>query len=242
MAQVRLRKKTLAWDLGKERFAWLLRQRNIPFVDETKLKSRITVQGTNPDFLGEPRGLPRFIAEVESLRAPGPLRKISSRSFVLNPNQILRRLRGPVKHAAKQLKPYATINIPMIVVLDNARRVGVPLSPIELIQLLGEIEYRVPVNLATGQPAGPTTKHHGSGQVLTPTQKRYISAIAVNRPKQGHQYVEPIEKERPMCLLILHNPYALVRLPRKIFNDSEDTHLGLRNGQWVNLRSGKRVL
>lgn len=228
-------------DLGKERFAWLLCQRNIPFVDETKLESRITIQGKYPDFLAEPRDLPRLIAEIESLREPGPLRKISSRSFVLTPGQILRRLRGPVKHAAEQLKPYAALNIPMMVVLDNARQVGVPLSQIELIQLLGEIEFRVPVNMGTGQPAGPTTKHHGPGQVLTPTQKRYISAIAVNRPKEGHQYVEPIEQERPMCLLILHNPYALVRLPVGIFNDPEDIHIGRRSGHWVNLRTGERL-
>ncbi len=224
-------------DLGKERFAWLLRQRGIPFWDEDSLESRITIrEEKRPDFYAEPEEQRPILVEVEGLHA------IRSRFLAVDPVQNLKRLCGPVKLAAKQLKPYRVLRIPMIVVVDNARRVGVSLATMDLIQLLGVTEIRVPVNLTTGARAGGARLHHGHGQILTPTQKQYISAVAVNFPKRGYEYIETLEQERPMRLRVLHNPYAQVPLPLSVFSDPEDEHIEMVAGRWVDLRTGQRPL
>lgn len=221
-------------DLGKERFAWLLRQRGIPFWDEDSLESRITVrEGKRPDFYAEPQGQP-ILVEVEGLHA------IRSHTLGLDPVQNRKRLRGPVELAARQLKPYRVLGIPMIVAVDNARRVGVSLDKIDLIQLLGVTEIRVPVNLTAGGRAGRARLHHGRGQILSATRRQYISAVAVNLPKRGFEYIDKLEQERPMRLRVLHNPYAQVALPLSVFADPEDEHIGLVDGRWVDPRTRQR--
>ncbi len=224
-------------NLGEERFAWLLRQRGIPFWDEANLEQRIEVKTKRPDFYAEPRDSSPFFAEIKELQKVGPLRRVTARAWFPDPYQNLNRLRKPVEIASKQLKPYEKLSIAMLVVFDNARRVGVTLDSIDLLQLLGMSEYRVRVNVTTGEKVGPAKLHSGSKQVLTPDRRRYVSAIAVNLPKHGHQYVEPTERERPMRLRILHNPYASVPFPLGIFNDPEDEHIGVENGRWMDLRT-----
>ncbi len=224
-------------NLGEQRFARLLRQRGIPFCDETNLERCIEVKRKRPDFYAEPRDFPPFFAEIKELQEVGPLRRVMVGVWAPDPYQNLKRLREPAESAAKQLKPYEKLRIPMLVVFDNARQVGVSLGSIDLIQLLGMSEYRVLMNVATGEQVGSATLHSGSKQVLTPDRRRYISAIAVNLPKHGHQYVEPVEQERHMRLRVLHNPYASVPLPLAIFNDPEDEHIGVQDGRWVDLRT-----
>lgn len=219
-------------DLGKERFAWLLRQRGIPFWDEDSLESRIKIrEEKRPDFYAEPQGQPPILVEVEGLHA------IRSPTLAVDPVQNWKRLRGPVELGARQLKPYRVLGIPMIVAVDNARRVGVSLAKIDLIQLLGVTEIRVPVNLTTGGRAGRARLHHGRGQILSGTRRQYISAVAVNLPKRGFEYIDRLEQERPMRLRILHNPYAQVPLPLSVFSDPEDENIGLVAGRWVELRT-----
>ncbi len=224
-------------NLGEMRFTWLLRQRSIPFCDEANLEQRIEVKGKRPDFYAEPRESSPFFAEIKELQKQGPLRRVMAAAWAPDPYQNLNRLREPVEIASKQLKPYEKLRIAMLVVFDNARQVGVSLGSIDLLQLLGMSEYRVLINATTGEKVGPAKLHSGSKQVLTPDRRRYISAIAVNLPKQGHQYMEPTETERPMRLRILHNPYASVSLPLGIFNDPEDEHIGVENGRWMDLRT-----
>jgi hypothetical protein len=234
--QKQCRKRFIS-DLGKERFAWLLRQRGVPFWEEDSLESRIRIrEGKRPDFCAEPQGQPPILVEVEGLHA------IRSRILAVDPVQNLKRLRGPVELAAKQLKPYRVLRIPMIVAVDNARRVGVSLAKIDLIHLLGVPEIRVPLNVTTGAKAGRAHLHHGPGQILSPTRRQYISAVAVNLPKRGFEYIEEIEQERPMRLRVLHNPYAHVQLPLSVFSDPEDEHIGLVDGRWVDLRTGQRYI
>jgi len=197
-------------NLGEGRFAWLLRQRGIPFWDEANLEQRIEVKAKRPDFYAEPRDFPPFFAEIKELQEVGPLRRVMVGVWAPDPYQNLKRLREPAE---------------------------VSLGSIDLIQLLGMSEYRVLMNVATGEQVGSATLHSGSKQVLTPDRRRYISAIAVNLPKHGHQYVEPVEQERLMRLRVLHNPYASVPLPLAIFNDPEDEHIGVQDGRWVDLRT-----
>jgi hypothetical protein len=221
-------------DLGKERFAWLLRQRGIAFWDEDCLELRIKIrEGKRPDFYAEPKGQPPILVEVEGLHA------IRSRFLAVDPVQNLKRLRGPVELAAKQLRPYRVLGIPMIVVVDNARRVGVSLATIDLTQLLGVTEIRVPIDPTTGAKAGRARLHHGHGQMLTPTRRQYVSAVAVNLPKRGFEYIDRLEQERPMRVRVLHNPYAQVPLPLSVFSDQEDEHIRLVEGGCADLQTSQ---
>jgi hypothetical protein len=137
---------------------------------------------------------------------------------------------------------YAKLNsIPMLVVLDNCRRVGIALGKMELVNLLGIQEICWLFDLRTGERVsgrymkGSKTPFH----VLTPQTNQHVSAIAVNLPKEGYQYGEPPGEERLMRLRVLHNPYATVPLEWEIFNDPEDGHFGLLEGEWVNIPTGR---
>ena len=196
-------------NLGEQRFAWLLGQRGIPFWHEKNLEECIEVKETKPDFCAKPDDFPTFLAEIKEMQKPGFLRRIVA--MAVDPELNLKRLRRPIKGAATQLKPYEPLGIPMLVILDNARRVGIAIKSIDLIQLVGD--------------------------VLTPDCNQHITAIGENLPKEGHQYVEPAERERPMRLLVLHNPHATVHLPLQIFSDAEDEHVGMEEGRWINLQT-----
>lgn len=197
-------------NLGEQRFAWLLGQRDIPFCHETNLEECIEVRETKPDFCARPHDFPPFLTEIKEMQKPGFLRRIIY-PLAIDIEQNLKRLRRPIKGAAAQLKPYESLCIPMLVILDNARRVGLAIKSIDLIQLVGD--------------------------VLTPDYNLHITAICVNLPKEGHQGDEPAERERPMRLLVLHNPYATVHLPLQIFSDAEDEHVGRKDDRWINLRT-----
>ena len=210
---------------------------------EEDLASKIEVQNTRPDFYAYPTDFTPFLVEVESFEKPGPLRTITARVFWAGPELFLTRLRTAVRHADNQLKPYRQHGIPMLVVLDNVRRVGIPLAAIDLVNLFGIQEIHQPFDPTTGQLVG-TPYLKGSDEsfhVLTPNKNPYISGIAVNIPKEGHQYLQPPERERPMRLRIVHSPYACVDLPVKIFTDPEDEHIAVRDERWVNLQTMKPI-
>ncbi len=197
-------------NLGEQRFAWLLGQRGIPFWHEKNLEECIEVKETKPDFCAKPDDFPTFLAEIKEMQKPGFLERITY-VIAVDPELNLKRLRRPIRGASEQLKPYEPLGIPMVVILDNARRVGIAMMSIDLIQLVGD--------------------------VLTPDCNQHISAIGVNLPKEGYQYDEQVDRERPMRLRILHNPNASVPLPLAIFNDPEDEHIGVENGRWMDLRT-----
>ncbi len=226
-------------DLAEERFAWLLNQRGVSYVDEAHLEQKVEDRGTRPDFYAWTPHV-CFLAEVEALHKEGPFRRWLGVGFG-DVDAIIRRLRTPVQHAAKQLAPYRDLEVPMLVILDNHRKVGIQTGPIELIQLLGTLKIRVPIDTTTGR-VGNARWHHGGGRTLSPDWRTYISGVAVNLPKRDHVYNEPPEKQRPMRVRLLHNPYADVPFPVAIFSDSEDEHYGRRNGEWVNLVTGERVV
>jgi len=215
-------------DLGKERFAWLLRQRNMPFVDEDHIADELCVtRNTKPDFLVSIPGFPRFLVEVEGFEGPGPLATRTARSYSGCADEMLPKLRTAVKRAANQLKWYRDLSLPMLVILDDARHVGITLQKLDLENLFGSQVICQPINTQTGEVAGAPyrTGDPDSFFVLSEDYLRHVSAIAVNLPKEGFQYEEPVEKERPMRVRILYNPYADVPLPPSIFNDPEDEHI-----------------
>jgi hypothetical protein len=231
-------------DFAEVRFAWLLRQRGIRSYDERNLPKHFGARRTKPDFYAVSPGCLPFLAEVESFREPGPLRKATARVYATSPDQMLRRLRTAVQHALNQLKPYRDLGIPMIAVLDGWRRSGVALDRTELKNLLGTQEIRFHVSLLTGQRVGPLSVRGSeeSFHVLRAQNAGHLSGVAVNLPKQGHQYTTPWNKERIMRLRVLHNPYAQVPLPLDLFSDAEDEHIGWVGGEWLDMRSGCPLL
>jgi hypothetical protein len=221
-------------DLGKERFRWLLAQRGLRFTPEEDLERVTTIERTKPDFLVSPPGFPRFLVEVEGFEKPGPLAKRTARSYCGSGEESLPRLRTAVAHAAQQLKPYRALGIPMLVVLDNARRVGLSLQKSDLWNLFGSQEIRVPIDVQIGGQIGPWSMEGSSGSfhILSPGCNQHVSAVAVNMPRDRFRYDESEEQERPMRLRIVYNHYADIPFPPALFNDPEDEHIWWRDGRW----------
>jgi hypothetical protein len=230
-------------NVAERRFAWLLKQRGYGFWLEDQLEEKIEVRATRPDFYVETPANGSFLVEVESFEKPGPLRGLSrGGARAVNTELVFKRIRTAVQDAAEQLRPYKELGIPMLVVLDNWRMVGIPSNVVDLRNaLFGTLEFRFPVNLDTG--AGVMDEahwHHGGGQFFNPKEKLYIGAVAWNLPKIRYDD-DRVKEERPMYLRVVHNPWAQVKFPIGIFNNRDDEHYGyIQHGDrlgWTNLLS-----
>jgi len=226
-------------NISEIRFEWLLHQRGCSFVDEHNLEKRISVQSKRPDYFAW-RDEISFLVEVKEFEADGPLDN-ANRCGVVAVNDIMERFRRPLEEAAKQLKPYKNLGFASIVVFDNHQRVGVPTSPLEVIQLFGTVHRRLIFNKDTGE-AEDQGWFHGPRQIITHDRKQYISAVAINLPKTGHANVEQADIERPMRLRIVHNPYAIFPLDKSLFFDSEDEHFEMVEEKWINAITSEPLL
>jgi hypothetical protein len=223
-------------DTSEQRCVWLLNQRGFAFWREDALEEKIKVRTRRPDFYVETPEYGPFLAEVESFKKPGPFKSLEARVMASDPEQIFRRIRTAVQHASEQLSPYKSLSIPMLVVLDNWRRVGIPSSVLDLRNaLFGKLEVRKPFD-PTGTSHAPARWHHGKGQLLNTIQRNYISAVAWNLPKVRY-HDDPMTQERPMRLRMVHNPFADVPFPIEIFNNGDDERWGYRAGRWINFLS-----
>lgn len=230
---------TRSIDVSEQRFIWLLKQRGYhSFWLEDQLEQKINVLGTRPDFYIEtPRHGP-VLVEVESFIKSGPLQMTGTRVMSFDSERIFKRIRKAVMHAADQLRPYQILNVPMLVVLDNWRQVGIPSNVLDLRNaLFGTLEVRKFLD-PTGAVHSPARWHHGKGQRLKAVQGNYISAVAWNLPKVRYDK-DPMTQERSMHLRLIHNPFANVLFPIDIFNNGDDEHWGYREGRWGNLLSPK---
>lgn len=226
-------------NLSETRFEWLLTQRDFLFVDENNLEQKIVIKGKRPDFYAW-KGKSAFLAEIKEFNEAGPLDS-SQRSGVVKVDDIIKRLQGSLRTAVEQFKPYKECGLACIVVFDNHKHIGIPTSPIELIQLFGIIQRCIIHNKENGY-AEDHGWRHGPRQTITPDSGKSISAIVVNLPKAGSEHIEPSNIERPMRLQIVHNPYATSPLYKKLFDDPADEHYGLFRGQWVNCRTKEPVI
>jgi hypothetical protein len=92
-----------------------------------------------------------------------------------------------MQHAINQLKRYRDEKIPMMVVLDDAYRAGMPLGRWELIGLFGAPEVRRLLEVNTGEWRTPPHVE-GSAEsfhILMPDKNTHVSAVGVNLPKDG---------------------------------------------------------
>jgi hypothetical protein len=237
MRSVDLRSKKR--NIGEIRFEWLLCQRGCSFVDEHNLEKKISVKSNRPDFFAW-KGNISFLAEIKEFESAGPLDN-RTRCGAVAVNDILDRLRRSLDEASRQLKPYKDLKVARIVVFDNNQQVGVPTSPLEIIQLFGTINRRLNINQYNEKLEDEGWKH-GPRQIITRDRKQYISAVAVNLPKTSHTYCDQVNIERPMRLQIIHNPYAIYPLDKRLFIDPEDAHFEMVDGEWINGITSERLL
>lgn len=219
------------------RFGWLLKQRGYQYWPENRLEEKIRLRGKRPDFYVEDHRGTAFLVEIESFIKAGPLRSTSSSPTVMasDPEEAYKRIRIAVKHASEQLRPYRTLKIPLLVVLDNWRQVGLPSNILDLRNaMFGTLEVRQQFDSNCGV-LGPPKWHPGKGQRLNRFQGTYVSAVAWNLPKTRDPD-DPMTHERTMYVRMIHNPYSVIPFPIPIFNSGDDEHFGYnRNGQWGNL-------
>ena len=102
--------------------------------------------------------------EVESFEGLSVLKTAAPRVAWIDPQRLAKRLDTAVRRAARQLGPYREEAIPLLVVLDNHRRVGLPLEPIDLIQLFGSVQVHASLDTLTGT-VGPPQWQHGTSAI-----------------------------------------------------------------------------
>jgi hypothetical protein len=201
--------------VAEQRFQWLLKQRHLRYWREDQLQDVIEVRGTRPDFYVCTRSHDCFLAEVESFIQPGPLRSQLPQATTMNVMPILQRIRTAVGHAARQLRQYERLNIPMLAVLDNWCRAGIPTN-------IGDLWDALFRPLRTGQP------------LLSARSKQYLSAVAWNIP--AAPAAATATSPRQMCIRLIHNPFALVRFPDGIFHGPQDEHYQVKsNGRLMQI-------
>ena len=207
----RLKKPTLKarHTAAEERFGWLLEQRGYSYWTENQLQSVIALRGTKPDFYVRSSSHECFLAEVESFVQAGPLRSPLPQAMAGNVMSTLRRIRTAVAHAARQLRPYERLSIPMLAVLDNVHRVGIPSN-------IGDLWDALFRPLSTGQA------------FLSRQSKRYLSAVAWSIPAVAAAVV-PSARSITMCVRLIHNPFALVRFPDGVFHGPQDKHYQVKS-------------
>jgi len=184
-----------------QRFIWLLNQRGYRFWPEDKLCEVISVRNKKPDFYVRAPGHD-FLAEVESFEKRLPR---LGQAMSGNPAWESRRILTAVRHAAQQLRDYAHLNLPTVVVLDNWRRIGLPTD-------IGTLWAALFTPQGRGQP------------LLNSNNKRNVSAVAWNLPKTRPIDEDAINTEPPMCVRVLHNPYADIPLCSTVFGSTSDEH------------------
>jgi hypothetical protein len=216
-----------------ERAKWLFNQRGFSYLEESDLVWEIPDLGTRPDFLLKVPGLGKVLVEVESFveRVEGfPFSKGFAQVSMHRP---IRRMSTAIRHAARQLKPYAVLRIPLLVMLDNHRMCGIP-SNIEFLRdaAFGEIQFRAPWDPVRSQLGNFYIHHHGPCRTLTETARTYITGVLWNLPKVEFAY-DDSGHEVPMRVSGVCNHYAAVPFPSGLFTDSSDKLIGYdTQGHW----------
>jgi hypothetical protein len=228
-------------DFGALRFSHLLKERGYSFWDEDNLDQKITLKGTRPDFYVEAPCC-HFLVEVESLKKLGPFddfpeNKNYRRSNMgsLNPKIFLNRIKGPVKEAAKQLKPYSDLNLTCLIVLDNYRYLAISMEAEDLFQLLGNFVLRADYDSVSGSIVDPFVLYHGGDRQLAEDLHNYVSAVAVNFFNVLSYDKDGSISDNKFNVRVIHNPFAQCPLPKETFLDGQDEQWCYRGEGWVRI-------
>jgi hypothetical protein len=130
----------------------LLDQRGYDYTDERRLEHAITIRGgKRPDFFVDTRRGVRFLAEVEGFDQPTALDAAAGSTGSISVRDLQKRINsGVIFRASKQLAPYSGAGIPLVVVLDNHRQIGISLDTVALIQSFGTLHYEFTVDTESG--------------------------------------------------------------------------------------------
>lgn len=150
-----------------------------------------------------------------------------------------KRINRAVRNAADQLAPYAGDGIPLIVVLDNHRQIGLQIGRMELIELFGRIGYGITIDTQTGHSVSQGWEQDDDCP-LGSARRDYVSAILVNIPQARFDTWEAPDDftaQRPMRVHLIHNPYAAVPLPLWVFSESNDKQIVRADRGWIEFQS-----
>jgi hypothetical protein len=201
----------------------MLGQRGFDFVREDAIFSKIPNRAKRPDFYVMPPGGSNFLVEVESFKKPTPLDLIEADAMFVADTTPQKRIDRRVRAAADQLAPYADLDIPLVVLLDNHRQVRLEGLGLEaLAALFGDL-----MNDAWN-PDAP----------LVRGARDYISAVLVNEPCvwfDDDQKEEPFTLPRPMRVRVIHHPHAARPLSLATFAVGENEQF-VRTTRWMRVR------
>jgi hypothetical protein len=220
------------------RFAWLLEQRDYSYVPENLLQSAIKIRGDKrPDFLVDRRQGIRFLAEVKAFDKPTGLDLADESVGAIFVGETQKRInQGVIVRASKQLAPYADEGLPLVVVLDNHRQIGVSPGTIELIQIFGTLQYHITVDANTGVNVAEGWAHNTEDYAIGDKRRPHISAVVVNVPIERFDTFEAADdftRQRPMRAHVIHNPDATNPLPLWVFSEPHDMQIIRQDGRWT---------
>jgi hypothetical protein len=208
--------------ISLRRCEWMLTQRELSFIREDQIFTKIPNRGKKPDFYVMPAKGPDFLLEVESFREPTALDRMEADVMFVADSTPQKRIDRRVRAAAGQLAPYADLGIPLVILLDNHRQVGLEGLGLEAVAaLFGGLD-------TNWNPDAP----------LVRGMRDYVSAVLVNEPATAYlaDYGdEPFTIERPMRIRAVHHPHAATPLPLSVFAGNDDEQF-VRDGPWRAIR------
>lgn len=198
------------WELAEQRTQWLLEDRDLPFRREPALEEWIQVVGPRPDFVVQ-FSRTKILIEVKCLqkmqnRFPSP--DDNGTTYCgWDGSKTHSILRAKIKDAEDQLKPYEDTGMPALIVLDVVNPVATrfDLSFEELELLYG---------IRTWDSTSNTISRHD--RILRSDQKKYISAIAIQKSVDAYESTYPKIGRQRMRIQIMPNRFARVGLPEEV--------------------------
>ena len=216
-------------EISSRRCKWLLEQRRFVYWQEDEIGAVLPLDDMRPDFLVDAPST-RFFLELKSVEHDTVLDQVnpSVRSFSINPMSLQKRANRLVRDAAQQLLPYASHNLPMLIMLDNYRQKGISLDKHTLGALFGEMRMQMLVDPETGRSVSECWVRVDDGSPLAGARNRHVSAVAVLEPVERFDTFEKVDDfsvPRPMKVRIVYNDDPIVRFPRDVFGEPQDEHL-----------------
>lgn len=138
--------------------------------------------GKMPDFVAE-RGSVRLVCEVKSFETPPALHvklERASGPVMLSDDEVYRPMRSSVREAARQLKPLADADLPLVVVLANPLDYRIHLSMERLVEaMFGNPGWAGEFDAEKGQVEEMKFQYGRDGRLRN--DHPYISAVAILR-------------------------------------------------------------
>jgi hypothetical protein len=180
--------------------------------------SQISTRRNGPDYLVEHAGETCLCEVKEFARGTTSMpHAAGKRGGSWSMQTVLRPIRSQIRDAARQLKPFASSGLPLVVVLTNPHGAAVNCGSQEMIwAMCGDPVIRLPVSTASGTVLdAPIFTVDRNGRLRS--DHPYISAVAIVRT---YWILEPF---KDLSLEVFDNPRGEpVPLPAGIFTGHGD--------------------